>query len=75
MDLNFVVDAKKCSGCKACVSDCPHTIIKFDAHIPKLINDDCLQCQHCLAVCPTGAISILGFKPENSIPLTEKSLP
>jgi nitroreductase len=39
------------------------------------MSDSCLQCQHCLAVCPTGAISILGFRPENSIPLTEKSLP
>jgi nitroreductase len=34
-----------------------------------------LKCQHCLAICPTGAISILGFKPEDSIPLNEKSLP
>ncbi|MDR1453512.1 MAG: 4Fe-4S binding protein, partial [Candidatus Margulisbacteria bacterium] len=75
MNLNFMVDSKKCTGCKACVSDCPRNIIKFDTHIPKLLNDNCLQCQHCLAVCPTGAISILGFKPENSIRINEKSLP
>jgi nitroreductase len=29
----------------------------------------CWRCQHCLAVCPTGAISILDKKPENSLPL------
>jgi Fe-S-cluster-containing hydrogenase component 2 len=75
MDLNFIVDSKKCLGCNACVSDCPRNIIKLDTYIPKLLNDHCLQCQHCLAVCPTGAISILGFKPENSIPLDKKSLP
>ncbi|MCI5842966.1 MAG: nitroreductase family protein [Clostridiales bacterium] len=27
----------------------------------------CWQCQHCLAVCPVGAISILGRRPENSL--------
>jgi ferredoxin len=75
MDLNFTVDAQKCSRCGACVADCPHSIIKLDAHVPTLINDNCLQCQHCLAVCPTGAIAILGFKPENSIPINEKALP
>jgi Fe-S-cluster-containing hydrogenase component 2 len=75
MDLQFVVDAAKCSGCKACVAECPRGIIKFDTHVPELTSDSCLQCQHCLAVCPTGAISILGFKPEDSIPLTANALP
>lgn len=26
----------------------------------------CLQCQHCLAICPTGALSFNGRNPENS---------
>jgi nitroreductase len=29
----------------------------------------CWRCQHCLAVCPAGAISIFDKKPEESIPL------
>ena len=29
----------------------------------------CWRCQHCLAVCPQGAISIFGKKPEDSLPL------
>jgi hypothetical protein len=29
----------------------------------------CWRCQHCLAVCPVGAISIFDKKPENSLPL------
>ena len=28
----------------------------------------CWRCEHCLAVCPVGAISIFGKKPENSLP-------
>jgi nitroreductase len=26
----------------------------------------CYKCQHCLAICPTAAVSILGLKPEDS---------
>ena len=28
----------------------------------------CWKCEHCLAVCPTGAISIFGHCPKDSIP-------
>ncbi|MGQ9812544.1 MAG: hypothetical protein ACUVQ2_03945 [Dissulfurimicrobium sp.] len=28
-----------------------------------------MQCQHCLAICPTAAISILGEDPDMSTPL------
>ena len=27
----------------------------------------CWKCEHCLAVCPSGAISIFGHKPEDSL--------
>lgn len=29
--------------------------------------DDCIGCQHCLAVCPVAAISIFGKNPEDSL--------
>jgi len=29
----------------------------------------CLRCEHCLAICPEAAISILGFSPDGSTPL------
>jgi nitroreductase len=40
------------------------------------MNDEegCYRCQHCLAVCPTGAVSILGCNPDDSIEL-EGNLP
>lgn len=30
---------------------------------------DCIGCQHCLAVCPEGAVSVLGLRPEDSYQL------
>ncbi len=77
MDLQFTVDQTLCIQCGACVDDCPFHIIEltpdFPALNPKRIHH-CIQCQHCLAVCPTGALSILGCNPQNSLPLPE-SLP
>lgn len=35
----------------------------------------CLKCQHCLAVCPTGAVSVLGKNPADSQPISAGSIP
>jgi nitroreductase len=37
---------------------------------PQIINEEgCYRCQHCLAICPTGAVSILGRNPDESTSL------
>jgi nitroreductase len=41
--------------------------------VPAIAADkepNCYRCQHCLAICPTGAVSILGLKPSASRPLS-----
>ena len=35
---------------------------------PEFGWDGCWQCEHCLAVCPKGAVSIFGHAPEDSLP-------
>lgn len=70
MNKNFVVDKEKCTGCGLCVKDCSTVAIKLDdnnnPYMTENGNINCMECQHCLAICPTGAISILGKKPEHS---------
>ena len=76
--LKFSVSDSKCTKCDACVNDCPaHIIERKDSvpYIPAASEECCIQCQHCLAVCPNGAISIFGLKPENSLPIKTGSLP
>ncbi len=77
--LNFTVQKDRCTRCGLCVLDCPSRIIKRNAEqMPYISGEDeenCLQCQHCLAICPTAAISILGFKPENSLLASGDSWP
>lgn len=77
MDLQFTIATERCMQCGACIDDCPFHLIEMAPDFPALNPakvHHCIHCQHCLAICPTGALSILGFKPEDSIPLPE-SLP
>jgi len=72
--LQFTVNSEQCTRCGLCVRDCPAQIIKQEGTtVPRIEPDQeqlCYQCQHCLAVCPTAALSILGRNPLDSLPLT-----
>ena len=67
-NLKFVVDEQKCIHCGLCVKDCITGCIKLDENkVPTMsAPNNCFKCQHCLAVCPVGAISILDKTADNS---------
>jgi len=75
----FSVDESLCTHCGLCAVDCPACIIDQEGDgLPSISPDKeelCYKCQHCLAVCPTGAISILGKNPADSRPLSSASFP
>ncbi len=77
MDLHFRIDQDLCVQCGECADDCPYHIINLASGYPAVDPGrahHCIGCQHCLAVCPTGALSIFGADPQVSMPLPE-SLP
>ncbi|QJB55819.1 nitroreductase family protein [Pseudodesulfovibrio sp. zrk46] len=67
--LQFNVDKDLCIKCGECVNDCPYMILDMVDEYP-VVNPDraemCIQCQHCLAVCKPGALSIFGLNPADS---------
>jgi nitroreductase/NAD-dependent dihydropyrimidine dehydrogenase PreA subunit len=70
--LQFTIDESRCTRCHACADDCPVNIITLQdgwPTIPQARQASCLKCFHCLAVCPTAALSILGRNPDASTPL------
>jgi nitroreductase/NAD-dependent dihydropyrimidine dehydrogenase PreA subunit len=73
--LNFNIDAQKCDACGLCVADCPRTLIHLDPEISRVpfIPADkeelCFDCQHCMAVCPHGALSIGGRDIDKCLPI------
>lgn len=77
---NFIVDKHKCIKCGKCKNVCNGMVIEYDNEGYPYIKPferfgwrGCWKCEHCLSVCPTGAISIFNKKPEDStLPPSDK---
>lgn len=67
------VDERKCIHCGLCVKDCIVNCLEFNPErIPVYSQDGqekCVACQHCFAICPTGALSFGGLYSEDSQPI------
>lgn len=68
--LDLHIDEELCSQCGLCADVCILDIINLQEGLPQVSDENlCIGCQQCLAICPTGALSIMGNKAENSTPL------
>lgn len=68
MERTITVDKEKCIHCGQCVRDCMQQCLSLTSEgIPALDYQHgfggCGACQHCMAVCPTGALSWGGIDP------------
>lgn len=75
MMLDFKINEDQCTQCGICSKECPVLIINGKNGIPEIKEGkekNCIKCQHCLAVCPTGALSIFGKNPNDSLLLNSE---
>lgn len=77
----FKLDKSKCIRCARCINTCAGMVLDFGSDgYPYMKSFErygwrgCWRCQHCLAVCPVGAISIFGKRPEDSTPMPPKEM-
>lgn len=61
---SVVIDKEKCIGCFKCRDDCVSYKIKAEGNKAVFVGDTCLECGHCFAVCPTGAVSMLSYNTD-----------
>lgn len=76
----FTVDTEKCKRDGICAAECPARIIKIGKHdkIPSWVEDAesyCINCGHCVAVCPYGALSLKNSAPEECLTMEKELLP
>lgn len=72
---HFSVDRSKCIKCGKCINVCSGMVIESGRDDYPTMKEferygwrGCWKCEHCLAVCPTVAISIFDKKPQDSLP-------
>ncbi|NOY69939.1 MAG: 4Fe-4S dicluster domain-containing protein [Deltaproteobacteria bacterium] len=75
----FNVNPDTCNRDGLCVDECPVKIImladKKSLPVPVPGAEDlCVDCGHCVAVCPTGALSHRSMTPEQCLPVKENLL-
>ncbi len=65
----IAIDTEKCKKDGICVTECPFNLLKEGADgIPEMIAKGdlvCIRCGHCLAVCPSGALTLEGVASES----------
>jgi len=68
--FQFHIEDSRCTRCGLCVSDCPMRVISQAPGELPLVKPEkeaqCIHCQHCLAICPSAALSLDGKHPEDS---------
>jgi len=52
------VDQGKCSGCEACIEECPSEAIRMEQKKAIVDVDSCIDCGVCIEACPEEAISM-----------------
>jgi ferredoxin len=52
------IDKEKCTGCEACVEECPSEAISMARGKAVVDIDSCIDCGVCVDACPDDAISI-----------------
>jgi nitroreductase/NAD-dependent dihydropyrimidine dehydrogenase PreA subunit len=72
----LIVDKNKCTRDGICVGECPGMLIQLpDGGFPEIrpgMDDGCVECGHCIAVCPHGALSHKKVRIENSPEILEE---
>lgn len=78
--LPVIIDPELCKADSLCVHVCPLAVLTVNekgqapAVHPKKASH-CINCGHCMSVCPVGAITLSAFEGEQAVPFSQEELP
>jgi nitroreductase/NAD-dependent dihydropyrimidine dehydrogenase PreA subunit len=67
----ITIDEEICTQCNTCHQHCPHGVIVEGPEIDEEVHSTCIDCGHCVVVCPSGAISLVGYEDLEIPPYTQ----
>ncbi|HHT24381.1 MAG TPA: 4Fe-4S binding protein [Clostridiaceae bacterium] len=67
----ITINREICTGCGLCVSDCFTNNIELSDGTAKPRGRFCMECGHCLAICPENAITLEGFSSSDIIDVND----
>ena len=75
----FSIDQQKCLRDGLCVAECPAKIIEIIGKdgFPSPVagaEEFCIDCGHCVAICPKGALTLQTMSPQDCLPVQKELL-
>ncbi len=55
------INPELCVGCGKCVNDCVSEKLRIVNGKAQFMFERCIECGHCYAICPTGAVSMTSY--------------
>ncbi len=73
----FTIDPKKCKRDGLCVAECPGLLIELvgeDGFPTPIVDAEtlCINCGHCVSICPHGALSLKTMSPKDCLPMRKE---
>lgn len=62
LTINTIIDKEKCTGCGLCIKVCPHETLSLVDGKAAVTGDTSLNCGHCMAACPAGAVRVTSLQ-------------
>lgn len=72
---SLIIDTQKCTRDELCVAVCPMNVIRMNGQGPEWIERGeqyCINCGHCVAVCPHGALSLPSMSADQCLSLSSE---
>ncbi len=75
----ITIDRSKCSGCGLCLAGCSARLFQFPepGKPPVILEEDqkrCLECGHCVCLCPNEAITAGTQNIQNCLPVEKENM-